>query len=472
MKILLLNPPAAEGIKVVREGRCMQREGAWTAVWSPVSLATIGAILEKEDFEVRLNDCIVEDIDFNKLDEIIRNFKPSLIICNTATPSIKSDLKVASLAKSINPEIKIAFFGIQVTALPDDCFKIESQIDFIIRGEPEITALELALSFKNNKPYEGIDGLSYQKEDRIIHNKERKPIQDLDSLPFPAWNLVKIGKYRLPFSGRPFLLITTGRGCPYHCNFCAAGTYYGKGLRLPSVKRVVDELAWVQNKFKVRDFLFWSESFTINKNFAEGVCDEILKRGLKIKFVCNSRVTGIDRELMLKLKEAGCWMIGYGVESASQEILDRANKQVRVENIKEAVRWAKEAGLEVTAHIILGLPGETIENIKKTVQLCIDLDIDFMQVYCAVPFPGSKLYQEAQKNGWIKETEWASFEQNFSVMDLPTISHWEVIKWRSWAFRKFYFRPKMIFRTLKRIKGFNELKYFFWMIKEFRTWIF
>lgn len=449
----------------------MQREGAWTAVWAPISLAEIGALLLKEGFEVKLHDCIVEGIEIARLKEIISDFKPGLIICNTSTPSIESDLKVAAVAKEISPEIRVAFFGIHVSALPDDCFRLEPKIDYLIRGEPEITALELTRCLKDQQSLPGIDGLSYQSEEKIIHNRDREPIKDLDSLPYPAWQLVETDKYLLPFTNRPFLLVSVGRGCPFNCTFCAAKTYYGERLRLPSVKRVVDELTWIKNRFRVSDFLFWAESFTINKEFAEAVCDEIIKRGLKIKFVVNSRVTGVDQELMQKLKKAGCWMIGYGIESGDQRILDNVDKGITIEDIKKAVKMSKEFGLEVTGHVIFGLPGETKETMERTLKFCIDLDLEFAQFYCAVPFPGSRLYEEALQKGWIKDFSWPNFEQNFCVLDYGTLSAKEIMDFRNRAFRRFYLRPKMILKTLGRIRSVGEFKALFNMLKDFLTWI-
>jgi anaerobic magnesium-protoporphyrin IX monomethyl ester cyclase len=471
MRIYLVNPPAPKGVKMVREGRCMQRKGAWTAVWAPISLATIGAILEKESFEVKLSDCIVENIDFNKLEELIREFQPQLVIINTATPSIESDLAVAETAKNIDQKIVTAAFGIHVTALPEKTLNINKSLDLVIRGEPEMTVKEIASLLAEGKDFKQAEGISYLQNNKINHNSDRPLIQNLDQLPFPAWHLTDVSKYILPFKNKPFLLVDTGRGCPYYCHFCSAGVFYGHQTRLRSVKNLVDELAWVKKNHNVEEFLFWTESFTLNREYANEVCREIIRRNLKISFVCNSRVNGIDEELLLLLKKAGCWMIGYGVESGNQMILDRANKKTTLEEIRRAVEIAKKAGLEVTGHVIFGLPGETKETMAETLQFCLDIDLDFAQFYCAVPFPGSQFYQESIKNGWIKDFSWPNFEQNSCVLSYGALSGEEIMNFRRKAFRRIYLQPKKIMKNLKRLNSFGEIKNFFSMLREFITWL-
>jgi len=471
MKIYLINPPAYQGVKIVREGRCMQRKGAWTAVWAPVSLATIAAVLENEGFEVKLDDCIVNEIDFLQLQQKLKQFKPDLVVINTATPSIVTDLKVASLAKKANKNCLTVAFGIHVTALPEESLKMEPALDCVVRGEPEITLKDIALAIRKKRGLEKIKGISYRKGKKIIHNPDRPPLENLDELPFPAWQHIKINCHLMPFKNVPFLLVATGRGCPYQCNFCADKTFYGRKLRLRSPKKVVDEIEWIGKKFGVKDFLFWSESFTINRQFAKSVAEEIIRRRLKVYWVCNSRVDTVDYQLLKKFAQAGCWMIGYGIESGSQEILNKMKKGTTIKQAKKAVRDAHQAGLEVTGHCVIGYPGETKKEIEKTIKFAKNLGLDFVQFYCAVPFPGSELFDLAKKENWITSDDWGFFEQNFSVLTTPNLKAEEVMKLRRQAFNSFYLRPKIIWQTIKRIRSLGDLKQFFWMAKDFITWI-
>lgn len=457
MKVLTINPPAADGVEVVREGRCMQRKGAWTSVWPPISLALIAAVLERENFLVKLYDCIAQKINWSSLAEIIRREKPYLIICNTATPSIQNDLYLALLAKEIIPKIKTAFFGIHVSALPDECFTMQPEIDFIIRGEPEMTAKQLACYLRDGGKIEEVDGISYRSDGMLKHNKNRKPIENLDELPYPGWHLVDIGCYPMPLSGEPFLMVATSRGCPHKCIFCAAKGYYGASLRLRNPKSIVDEMMWVLDTFGVEQFLFWSESFTLSNRLVKGVCNEIIAAEKRFRWVCNSRVDSVNKELLSLMKEAGCWMIGYGIESGNQEILDIVGKGTTLKQAENAVRWAKEVGLEVTGHLIVGLPYEDEKTINETIKFAKQLNLDYAQFYCAVPFPGSQLYNIAKENGWINTTDWRMFEQNYSVLDTEKISAKKVMKLRRKAYRKFYIRAKMFFRLLKKVLSVHKM---------------
>lgn len=455
----------------MREGRCMQRAGAWTAVWPPISLALSAAVARNLNMEPKLSDCIVEDIDFIKLSKLIKEFAPSLIVINTATPSIVSDLSVAALAKKINPKIKVAAFGIHVSALPEDSFRIEPALDIIVRGEPESTIAELTLGLQEGKNLSGIAGLSFRQGPRIIHNPERSAIENLDSLPFPAWDLIDRSKYILPFTtDKEFLLVATSRGCPFGCLFCADRAYYGNKLRLFSPVKIVDGMVQAKRNFGIDTFLFWAESFTINQKFAEAVSDEIIKRNEKFTWICNSRVDHVNLSLLKKFKSAGCIMVGYGIESGNQGVLDSAGKGITIEQIKEAARMTKKAGLQTVGHCIIGLPGETRNTIAQTVKFVKKLDLDFAQFYCAVPFPGSALYEAAKERGWINTGNWTYFEQNYSVMDLDKLTARETMKLRHWAYLSFYLRPKMVYRTLMRIKSWKQFLNFCGMVWEFFDW--
>ena len=467
MRVLLLNPPAADGVRQVREGRCMQRAGAWTAVWTPISLATCAAVLRRRGHQVRLRDCIVEDLDFDRLAHIIAAFRPNLVVFNAVTPAIISDLSTARLAKSLDPSILCAAIGIHGTALPQETLELEPALDVAVRGEPEMTVAELA----EGGDLSAVAGVSWRADGAFTHNPDRPFLQDLDELPFPAWDLIQTDLYRMPFSGERFLLLGTGRGCPYQCAFCADRTYYGNRLRLRSPASVADEIERNTRDFGIRDFLFWSESFTLSRRFAAAVAVEIIRREMDIRWVCNSRVDHVDRELLELFRRAGCWMIGYGVESGVQRILDSVRKGATVEQARAAVAASHAAGLQVTGHCVLGFPGETRADILQTIRFARELDLDFAQFYCAVPFPGSQLYDEARSAGWIVSNDWSRFEQNFSVLTTPLLTAQEVMELRRAAYRRFYLRPNLIARTLKRTQSLQQFGRLAGAVKDFLTWV-
>ena len=468
-RVLLANPPADHGVRQVREGRCMQRAGAWTAVWTPISLAYCAAVLRDAGAEVALRDCIVEEIDFRQLAGIVADFRPDLVVLNVVTPSVESDLSTAEWIKCAHPAARIAAIGIHGTALPDSCFAMQKALDFVVRGEPEFTVRDLALGGLEDPGR--VAGVSWARNGNVAHNPDRPFIADLDALPFPAWDLIQRDRYLMPFTEERFLLVGTGRGCPFRCRFCADSAYYGKAVRLRSPVRVADELERNLSEYGIGQFLFWSESFTLNRPYAAAVADEIARRRLPVRWVCNSRVDQVDADLLERFARAGCWMIGYGIESGSQEILDAMRKGTTLEQAAAAVAMAKQAGLQVTAHCVLGFPGETRETAERGIEFVIALDVDFAQFYCAVPFPGSELYADAEREGWISSRDWRRFEQNFSVLTTPTLAAEETMELRRLAYRRFYMRPRTVWRTLRRVGNWGEAKRLAGMVRDFLTWV-
>ena len=468
MRAMLINPPAAAGVNMVREGRCMQRAGAWTAVWAPISLATIAAVLSREGISCRLDDCIIEGVSAAGVLARAVEFKPDLIVINTATPSIESDLGLATILKAELPNAVILAFGIHVSALPRDSLALAPGLDAVVIGEPELTVRDAALAIRDKKPITGIPGIGVRGRQK--NPAPEREFADLDALPLPAWDLVKTDLYRLPFTGRPFLLVGTSRGCPHSCRFCADAAYYGRHLRMKSPERIVAELKTCRDKHQVSDFLFWSESFTLRREWTQAVLEEIIRADLGIRFVCNSRTDHVDPDLLALLRRAGGWMIGFGLESGSQHILDLMGKNVSLEQNRQAVLWAKEAGLQVTAHMVLGYPGETAETIAETIRFSRSLPLDYAQFYCAVPFPGSRMFQLCLDQELFIDEPWEKFEQNFSIINTPELSAAEVMAWRSRAFRSFYLRPARVWRVMRHEVGLRGLPRFLRMMWDFKEW--
>jgi len=472
MKVLIINPPAVDNVKIVREGRCMQRQEAWGTSWAPLTLTIMAAILRDAGFTVRLLDCSNDGISFEGLKKIIEDFRPGLIIANTSTPSITGDLKVASLAKKVNKDIKTIFFGIHVTALPEETFKEDPGVEFLACGEPEYTVRDFALALRDGLPVSGVEGLVFKAEGAVVTNEKRPLIENLDELPDPAWDLVNIKGYKLPITERPFLLVLTGRGCPYPCVFCAAAAFYGKKPRLRSPGRIVSEMKRVKEKYGVKDFLFWSENAISEKKQIYEISQGLAKNVPGIKWVCNGRVDMIDEELLKMMKKAGCWMIGYGIEAGTDRVLGLMRKNTKVGDMERAVKLTKKAGVEVTGHVIVGFPGETKEDILETAKMVKKLDFDYIQVYCSVPFPGSALYEEAKRKNLIKSRDWTMFEQNFSVMETPSLSAREVMEQRERMIREFYLDPRKIIKTLCKIRAPREVAFFLaFAVRYFASWV-
>lgn len=478
MKVLLLNPPSHGDEKFVREGRCMQRGGAWTAVWSPVSLATTAAVLQQEGHEVRLFDCVVTDMDRAGLQDAVSHFQPDIVVLNSSTPSIRWDLTTAEVVAEILPDVFTVAFGIHVSALPFESLMLSRRLDAVIIAEPEYAVRDLAAALEGTmlrservSAAMKVSGLAVKEENRLRRTEARAAIADLNELPFPAWELINPAHYTLPFTGEPFLLVATGRGCPHRCTFCAAHAYYGKKLRLRKASLVVDEIERNMKQFGVRNFLFWTEAFTMRNDYALQVCAEIMHRKLDVAWVCNSRVDDVTPELLAQMKKAGCTMVGYGIESANPEVLKAVEKGITLAQIRQAVRWTREAGIEVTGHLMVGFPGEDQSAVRRTADLAVSLDLDFAQFYSVVPFPGSVLFEQSKAAGTIVNWDFAMFEQNYGVLHTGHLTPQQVMTERGRAYRNFYFRPITVWRTVKRLRNPASWIRFAGMVKDFLTWI-
>src|SRR4030042_2881794 len=239
MKVYLLNPPAINGRKRVREGRCQAQEGVWATIWPPISLASIASLLEQKGNLLKITDAGSEGVDENELEVLLTHFRPDVLMINTSTPTIEFDLSIASLAKKTLPNLLTVAFGIHVSELPKECMRMQKDLDFIVHHEPEITSLELIEALQKEKNLSEVLGITYRNGKHVITNPPRPYIQNLDSLPFPAWHLVNTDNYVLPFTRKRYLMITSARGCPHKCTFCVAKGYYGSRLRMRSPGSVV-----------------------------------------------------------------------------------------------------------------------------------------------------------------------------------------------------------------------------------------
>ncbi|CAN2046903.1 anaerobic magnesium-protoporphyrin IX monomethyl ester cyclase [Candidatus Magnetomoraceae bacterium gMMP-1] len=444
VKVILFNPPHPEGKGFTREGRCTQEAGIWATQWPPVSLAATAALLERDGHILKVIDCPAIGMDETILTALLKKFQPDFVFWNTATPTLNYDLNLANLIKKTAPNSITGVSGTHVTALPEIALN-NPDIDLVIKREPEETIREICVHKK--KDWDNIPGISFKKHEtgKIYHNKNRSFIPP-EQIPFPAWQYLDLSPYRLPLKGRPFLIVAPIRGCPFSCNFCTAPIYYGKRLRKRPVKNVVDEIEYNIKRFRINDFFIWADTFTADKDYVRQFCKEILVRGLRISWTCNSRVDRVDRELLVIMKKAGLWMISFGLESGNNDILKKTGKKITVKQSKTAVILAHQAGIKISGHFILGLPGETKKTMKQTLDFALNIPLDIAQFYAAAPFPGTMLYSEVLEKGWLKNSSIGS--QNHSVMNLPGLSAAQVDAFRSHAYRRFYMRPKILFKLL------------------------
>ena len=347
-----------------------------------------------------------------------------------------------------------------VSVFDKEILEKNEQVDFVARGEYEYTIRDLAKALIEKTDPADILGLTFRKGKEIIRSQNRPHIENLDELPFPARHFLPMEVYFEPIfkSGMTFRLMAS-RGCPYQCSFCLwPQVMYGRKVRLRSPKNIVDEIEYLINSCGAKGLYFEDDTITAIPRHITGICDEILRRKIKIPWSCLGRVDTVTKEMLKKMKEAGCYMIRYGVESSSQEIIDKIKKGITVAQVVEAFKITKEIGIKTHASYVLGLPGETKKTMEDTVKFAIKLGSDYAQFAGATPYPGTELYKEAMERGWLKINGWSDFEVSENcVLEYPDLKAEEIIKAAKAAYRKFYFRPGYIFKKALGVKSPAEL---------------
>lgn len=460
MKVLLINPPAADMAVWVREGRCQQWD-IWGAPFAPFSLAMISTNLVKAGHTTKIIDAGPEKKSKDAVLAEAQAFSPDVIILATASPTIESDLGwFAPQLKKILPESSVAAVGIHVTALPERTLTRYPDVEYIIMGEPELGAANLVDALAHGKTPQGLDNIACRDpHGGIAIGKRQDFCEDIDTLGFPDWKKINFSNYPLPIINQPFSLISFSRGCPYGCKFCAAHTYNGKKLRKRSIPSLIEEIEF-NLSLNVRNFLFWTELMTLDDEYLNNFLDELIQSGLskKIRWVCNSRVDSVHPQTLKKMRKAGCWQMAFGLEFGSDEILRLAGKggNATVAQGRRAVEAANDAGIVVDGHFIMGYPGETEKDLQATIDFACSLPLTFAHFYAAVPFPGSELYTTAINNGWCSPDAWESYTQDSSSMLTASLTPTVINTYISKAYRKFYLRPQIVRRVLKIPATFSE----------------
>jgi radical SAM superfamily enzyme YgiQ (UPF0313 family) len=376
-------------------------------------------------------------------------------------------MAAASALKKELPGLKIAVIGMYPSLYEKECLERFPELDYGITDEPEWTAARLVDVIAGIKSPELIKGLIYRKNNEIIMN-ERQEISEnnLDDLPFPARDLLNNEAYRLPTNGKKFTLLSVGRGCPGNCIYCVANQYYGRKFRKRKVESVVSEIEECTDKFDIRNFLFWGESFTSDPRYGEEICDEIIRRNIKITWSATSRVDTLNQVLLDKMKKAGCILLGLGIESYDQEVLDKARKGISTAQIDSAVSMVKKTGISSMGHFVFGLPGDTWETALNSIRFACK-NLTYAQFYCAIPYPKTELEKIACENEWIGESDYTKYDLTTPVMRNEALSLTDVRRLRNYAYRKFYFRPVMLIRTLREVKSLKS----FFSVMNFLDWI-
>lgn len=421
----------------------------WTrAALIPLGLAYIAAYLEKNSFtDIKVIDYSVEPK--------VHLPKADIVGITATTASIKSAWRIAKRAKKMGAITIIG--GPHVSALPEESARL-SQVDFVCIGEGEETMLELCQAIKGGKKnFEKVRGLCFKKGREVIYTRPRPLIANLDSLPLPAYHFFKLPLYTsaqpLVSTRKPAVGIITSRGCPFNCNFCYKGIF-GRSWRSRGVENVLTEWKYLVKDLKVAEIALMDDAFNLDIDRAIKICQEIKKRGLFIPWRSSSgiRADKAPKKLLQAMKDSGCYHIAFGVESGVQRVLDLMGKELSLKDVVRTFKTCRELGILTMAFFMIGNLGETRQDIEKTIDFSIKLDPDFAQFTVTTPFPGTQIFNLIKKKGGMKIIDWDKYYMfgHKGYFDYDELKAEEVTKLVGQAYRKFYLRPKTIFRLMKR----------------------
>jgi len=430
----------------------------------PMGLAIIAAILEREGYPVTVVDANALNLDPEDIIPLVKDF--DIVGLTAMTPSINSAIIIAQHLKKANPNLYVVLGGTHATLLPEETLAIAPEIDVIVRGEGEEIFIELLKALENKQSLNSINGVTYRKNNETISNPGNSKMVDLDSLPFLAYHLLSWQQYKPhPPHGRslPFAVIITSRGCPYQCAYCSKPVF-GTRFRAQSPERVVEEIAYYQKNFGIKEIAFYDDSFTLDKKRAWAIAEEIIKKGIKLYWSCETRVNLVDKDLLRHMRKAGCYSVSYGIESGSAEVLRSLDKEITLEQVEKAVRSSHEVGLQTTGYFMIGSPGESPDTIRQTIRFAKKLELDFAQFSVTTPFPGTKLYDQYTDERKESDIPWESFvyagtgSEVTPVFESELLSRDEIIRWTKLAYREFYLRPKYIWQRIRQTSSLGDLK--------------
>jgi anaerobic magnesium-protoporphyrin IX monomethyl ester cyclase len=389
----------------------------------PLSLSYLASALDKEGIEVKILDFLVTHYHPRKLRQELEEYQPQLVGATCVTLNYPIAARMLKVCRALDPSIVTVIGGPHVTFALEETLLQAPWIDAIVIGEGEKTLAELAMAVEEDKDFHQVAGIAFADGDTVVKTSPQTRIENLDHIPLPARRLLPMARYRA--LGTPCTVITS-RGCPYSCIFCSGHRMFGPKVRFRNPGLVVDEIEKIQHDFGSTQINIVDDTFTLNHRHARAVCEEMLRRNLKIKWSVFARVDTVTEDLAQLMKRAGCeWMV-FGVESADEEILKTIRKGITPDGVVRGVKIAAEAGLRVFNSFILGLPGESWDTVFKSMAFADELYRKYGAKYAfhiLSPLPGTELYERAKDYGIrILSRNWARYNANEPITETATMS--------------------------------------------------
>ena len=410
----------------------------------PLSIAYLAGALRDDGHRVQLIDNAVENL---SLEEIISRVRDSDIVGVTSTtPTFSTAVRYIEAIKSELPNVFVIAGGVHVSFMPDEALK--KGADAVCIGEGERTIVELAERIERGGDMADLRGICYREGERIKFNPPRRFEENLDALPLPAYDLLPMEKYSVVGRRLEYFPVISSRGCPFGCIYCVTSRFMGKKFRAKSAVRVGEELQWLMDEFGAKQIAFSDDTFTLNRKRVEEICREMKERGLDIRWSCSSRVDTVSGELSSTMAGAGCTLIYFGVESASENVLKFYRKKIDIKKAKDAVSTVKKKGMLAACSFILGAPMETESEMMETIETAVRLNPDYAQFSVLTPYPGTELYETAKKNQWLLTEDFDEYTAGKPVLKNFHLSPERIYEMLKYAYRRSYLRPGYI---LKRI---------------------
>lgn len=431
----------------------------------PYGLLQLATYVENQirDIEIEVIDCQAMQFDWNRLEKEIDSFNPNIVATSGfATCNAYTAVRTLELAKKVNPEILTVTGGQHFTATAQESLETYPEIDVIVRGEGEQTLAELVKNAENKSSFPKIKGISFKHNGKILHNPSRPLIENLNELPYPGYHLVKnlVRKYHFAaMAGRnaPYASIEGSRGCAHRCTFCTQWRHWQGTWRLKLPERIADEIEFCYQNYGSRFIWFTDDNFGPER--ASNVTDEILQRKLGddlmlfIQWRCDDVIR--NREVLPKMRKAGLHWVMIGVESPKESTLEGFRKEITTRDAKEAVKLLKENDIFAHAMFIIGERKDTAESIANLREFANELDSDFAIFTALTPFPGTEIFEEAKRNGWIEDFNWSHYDMAHAIMPTETLSRKEVQQELYQCYKSFYGSWR---RRLQGIFARNDLK--------------
>ena len=475
--ILLVNPPTPDGGLWIRTQHRVGRRTRENMVWPQVSLAQLAAMLHPQ-YKVAVIDANAEQMGWPEFARELDRLVPRYYLTQVTAPTLENDMYGCFLAKARGAQT-IAF-GTHVTPIPGQTMRPYPALDYILLGEPDLTIRDLldhledkidqrpdnirklfadhdplyqpAITPDGQVDMSAIKGLVWRNGREIAINLTRPFIPNLSDMPLPMHHLLPLDKYRMPMIRGPFTFIVSSRGCPAGCTYCIKHVSYQYSTRVRRPEDIMEEL-WILKKLGMNNIHMYADLFTVNREQVMGLCELMIKEKIDIKWTCNSRVDYVDKEMLQMMAKAGNWLISWGIESGSEKILRHARKGAYPEKAQQSLQWARDAGIKNWGYFIIGLPGETEETIRQTIDFSKDLPLDIALFHVAAPYPGTPFFFEVVEKGWFRAgTRWEQVDMDKgTVLDYPGLSAEQLLYWQKRAFREWALRPGPMKTYLKML---------------------